>query len=344
MKDRRRVDELDARDLERLLLVRRREERLAGASGAKPDVGEDHRPPTSAPSRRGKVKRSQLAPLRRSKEAVGPGEPLDGSPTARTGPRAQAAEARRRARASASVGPGKATAEDPTAKPGRSGQVRDKALLAIEITLAVALLGVLIASLRTLGEVNLAASEARRLQTPSPTPLIRVVLLPGGHTPPDAPGGAAPEEVPAHLRDRVGAITPLEMPTPGPEHATRIVISSIGVDAPVVEGDDWEALKQGAGHHVGSANPGERGNCVISAHNDIFGEIFRELPDVSLGDTVTVYTASQAYRYAVTQKRIIEPDEVSVMHPTSSPVLTLISCHPYGIDTHRIVVTAELQP
>jgi sortase A len=134
------------------------------------------------------------------------------------------------------------------------------------------------------------------------------------------------------------------MPTPGPEHATRIIIPSIGVDAPVVEGDDWESLKQGAGHHIGSANPGERGNCVISAHNDIFGEIFRRLPDMELGAVITVQTTRHEYRYTVTQKRIIEPDEVSVMAPTSGPVLTLISCHPYGVDTHRIVVTAELVP
>ena len=86
-----------------------------------------------------------------------------------------------------------------------------------------------------------------------------------------------PEEIPAHLRDLVGAITPLPMPTPGPEQGIRIQIPAIGVDAPVVEGDDWEALKQGAGHHIGSANPGESGNCVISAHNDIFGEIFQTL-------------------------------------------------------------------
>jgi len=142
----------------------------------------------------------------------------------------------------------------------------------------------------------------------------------------------------------VGAITPLPVPTPGPEQAIRIQIPAIGVDAPVVEGDDWESLRQGAGHHVGSANPGEGGNCVISAHNDIFGEIFRDLSDLDLGDEVFVHTASQVYHYVVTQKRIIEPTEVSVMKSTSSPVLTLISCYPYGIDTHRIVVIAELRP
>jgi sortase A len=195
-------------------------------------------------------------------------------------------------------------------------------------------------------EINEEASQAQQAQLPTltPTPLIRVVVLPGGHTPPDSPGGPAPEEVPAHLRDRVSAITPLPVPTPGPEQAIRIQIPAIGVDAPIVEGDDWESLKQGAGHHVGSANPGESGNSIISAHNDIFGEIFRDLPDLDLGDEVFVHTASQVYRYVVTQKRIIEPTEVDVMYPTSSPVLTLISCYPYRIDTHRIVVIAELQP
>jgi sortase A len=82
---------------------------------------------------------------------------------------------------------------------------------------------------------------------------------------------------------------------------------------------------------------------VISAHNDIFGEIFRRLAEVDLGDEVTLHTARHAYRYVVTQKRIVDPDDVSVMLPTASPVLTLISCYPYGVDTHRIVVTAELQ-
>jgi sortase A len=229
-------------------------------------------------------------------------------------------------------------------KPRNRRRLRDRALLAVEVVLVAALLWVLVSSLVTLGQVNRASTEAQRLLTPTATPLIRAIMLPGGHTPPDSPGGAAPEEVPAHLRDRVGAVTPLPMPTPGPAQGTRIQIPSIGVDAPIVEGDDWEALRQGAGHHIGSPDPGERGNCVISAHNDIFGEIFRRLPDVDLGDEVFVHTATQIHRYVVIQKRITEPQDVSAMYPTSGPVLTLISCHPYKVDTHRIVVTAELQP
>lgn len=123
----------------------------------------------------------------------------------------------------------------------------------------------------------------------------------------------------------------------------RIVIPSIGVDAPIVEGDDWEALKRGVGHHLGSANPGERGNMVLSAHNDIFGEIFRYLENVEVGDEVLVYDgAGREYRYIVVQKRIVEPTAVEVLAPSQEPIATLITCHPYLIDTQRLVVIAEL--
>ena len=222
--------------------------------------------------------------------------------------------------------------------------LRDRSLLVVELALVAGLILVLLSVQETRREINQEASQAQQLPTSTPTPLIQVVLLPGGHKPPDPSGTPEPEEIPAHLRDLVSAITPLPLPTPGPEQAIRIQIPAIGVDGPVVEGDDWESLKQGAGHHVGSVNPGERGNCIISAHNDIFGELFRDLPDLDLDDEVFVHTASRVYRYVVTQKRIIEPTDVSVMYPTSSPVLTLITCYPYGIDTHRIVVITELQP
>jgi sortase A len=183
--------------------------------------------------------------------------------------------------------------------------------------------------------------------TPTSTPLIRAAVLPGGHTPPDAQGYSAPEPIPKHLQSLVAMVTPLPVPTPGPEQAQRIVIPAIAVDAPVVEGDDWESLKKGAGHHLASANPGERGNCIISAHNDIYGEIFRNLPELKVGDEIRVETQTQTYRYVVQQTQIIHPSDAeaaaSVMAPTRSPVLTLISCYPYGVDTHRIIVIAGLE-
>jgi sortase A len=323
MKDRRIVEELTIEELEEVLRIRRREARLERLR----QMGKDGDAGTFDP----------LAP----KPAVEPQPaPL---PTDHLRFQDEGATAQYRAHA-LDQSPG---SERPQWRLPRIrwDWLRDKSLLVVELGVLAALVLVFISIWAQMRQINQEARQVQQEQLPTltPTPLIQAALLPGGHTPPDALGRSAPEEVPAHLRDLVSAITPQPAPTRGPEHAIRLRVSSIGVEAPVVEGDDWEALKQGAGHHIGSANPGESGNCIISAHNDIYGEIFRHLSDVDLGDEVLVYTASQVYRYVITQKRIIEPDDVSVMYPTSSPLLTLISCYPYGIDSHRIVVIAELR-
>jgi sortase A len=191
-------------------------------------------------------------------------------------------------------------------------------------------------NLRTLNEEY---AEAKPLPSPTPTPLAGGIL-PSGHTPPEEAGS-----VPSHLRDLVegDAPPPVAIPTPGPEAPTRIVIPRLEVDALIVQGDTWEQLKLGVGHHLNSANPGERGNMVLSAHNDIYGEIFRDLDDLELGDEVVVYAGEQPYRYTIRAKQIVEPTEVGVLASTTKPVATLISCYPYMVDTHRIVVVAELQ-
>lgn len=75
---------------------------------------------------------------------------------------------------------------------------------------------------------------------------------------------------------------------------------------------------------------------------DFYGEIFRYLPDVSIGEILTVYAGEQAFRYQITERRIICPEQVEVMLPTTRPTITLISCYPYLIDTHRIVLFGDL--
>jgi len=320
-KDRRIVDELSIEELEEVLRVRKMEARIERLR----QMGKDGEASTLDP----------LAP-----KPVEPQPPPLPTDHRRFGDEGATAQYRAR-----SLDEPVATEEPRQQRRQiRWDWLRDRSLLVVELALVAGLILVLLSLQETRREINQEASQAQQLPTSTPTPLIQVVLLPGGHKPPDPSGTPEPDEIPTHLRDLVSAITPLPMPTPGPEQAILIQIPAIGVNDPVVEGDDWEALKQGAGHHIGSANPGERGNCIISAHNDIFGERFRDLPNLDLGDEVFVHTASRVYRYIVTQKRIIEPTDVSVMYPTSSPVLTLITCYPYKIDTHRIVVIAELQP
>ena len=159
------------------------------------------------------------------------------------------------------------------AKPLREGA--SKLLLVVEIAAVGGLLFVLFSGVGAIQSLNQEVAEARLL--PSPTPLITSVVLPSGHTSPNSPGGARPNEaeIPAHLRPLVQSMPAPEIPKPSPGHVQRIQIPAIlDSAAPVVLGDGWEQLKRGVGQHIGTANPGEVGNVVLSAHNDIFGELY----------------------------------------------------------------------
>jgi sortase A len=222
---------------------------------------------------------------------------------------------------------------------------RDRVLLLIEVGAIAGLVLIFISAQQARLETNETALAAQPvLPTPEPTPLINAIVLPSGHRPPIAPGGAAPnfDEIPAHLRAYAQAVTPQPIPTPGPGQPTRIQIPAINIDAQVVQGDTWEQLKKGVGQRIGTANPGERGNLVLSAHNDVFGEIFRYLDQLKPGDEVIVYSGQQRYRYTISDSRVVAPTAVEVMAPTNEPTLTLISCYPYLVDNQRIAVFGQL--
>ena len=217
-------------------------------------------------------------------------------------------------------------------------QVGSRVLLGIEI---FAVLGLLVAGagiLFRLDELNRDAAQVQaqaRAQLPDPSAPQFAPTLPAGSQPPSA-------LTPDRFKGIIQQIVPVAIPTPGPQQPVRLVIPALNVDVIVVEGDDWEALKKGAGHHNGSANPGQRGNLVMSGHDDVFGEIFRYIGDLKSGDTVDVYSKEARYTYTVTNKRIVAPTDVSVLQATTDPTLTLITCHPYLVDTQRMVVFAQL--
>jgi sortase A len=218
-------------------------------------------------------------------------------------------------------------------------------LLLVEIAAIVGLVFILYNGLNLIRELNQEVAIALELPTLTPTPLIVAVVLPSGHTPPNSPGGAQPNEaeIPEHLRPQVQSLANIPIPTPGPEQAIRIQIPAIDVDAPVVQGDGWEQLKKGVGQHVGTSRPGDKGNIVLSAHNDIFGEIFKDLDRLKPGDQIILYTSQRSYTYSITSSKTVEPTQVNVMDPTSYPTVTLVSCYPYLVDNQRIVITGRLQ-
>jgi sortase A len=221
----------------------------------------------------------------------------------------------------------------------------DRLLFVIEVAAVLGLVFILFNGMNLIQDLNQQVSNALVQSTFTPTPLIRAVVLPSGHTPPTSEGGAAfnEAEIPEHLRPLHQSYASAPAPTRSPEGAIQIEIPAIGVNAPIVVGDGWEQLKQGVGQHIGSADPGQTGNLVLSAHNDIFGQIFRDLDQLEVGDEIIIYTNVRAYTYVIDQQtQIIEPTFVQVMDPTADATVTLISCYPYLVDNKRIVVKASL--
>jgi sortase A len=231
------------------------------------------------------------------------------------------------------------------AEPSPRRVALNRTLLVVEIGAVVGLVLILMSGLGALRELNAEVGAALEGPTAQPTPLISAVVLPSGHTPPTSPEGATfnVAEIPENLRPFVESLPVVGLPTPGPEQARNLFIPALwNAPAPVVQGDGWEQLKKGVGQHLGTADPGDPGNMVLSAHNDIYGELFKDLDQLVPGDEVRVATATREYVYRVTGTEIVEPTDVHVMNPTTRPTITLISCYPYLVDNKRIAVFAEL--
>ncbi|HNF93915.1 MAG TPA: class D sortase [Anaerolineales bacterium] len=238
---------------------------------------------------------------------------------------------------------GSSTTEPLPVNPRR--KLLDRILLGVEVLAIVGLVVVILNGVGLLRTLNTEVVAALNPETAVPTPLVMAVVLPSGHTPPDAQGNTRPNEaeIPAHLQPMVQSLSNIPVPTAAPDQAVRVQIPAINVDAPVVQGDGWEQLKKGVGQYIGSSAPGRDGNLVLSGHNDVYGEIFRYLDRLVPGDQIIVYTQQRQFTYVVDRTVLVEPTAVEVMAPTSSPTVTLISCYPYLVNDQRIVVFARLQ-
>jgi len=135
--------------------------------------------------------------------------------------------------------------------------------------------------------------------------------------------------------------------------ARRVVIPTIGLDTKVIQLGTtldrkgqiaWETAPFADGQHKGLAGPGQNGNMVLSGHisSPNEGAVFHHLPDLKPGEGVIVSTEERQYLYRVVEVQTVTPDQVSVLDPTPDPTLTLITCVPDKIYSHRLVVTARL--
>jgi sortase A len=130
-----------------------------------------------------------------------------------------------------------------------------------------------------------------------------------------------------------------------PENGTplaELTIPRIGLSVMVLQGSDEHTLRQGVGHIENTPLPGEAGNVALAGHRDSF---FRPLRNVQLGDDIMLETPAGNVHYRVSSYRIVSPSEISVIHPTSDPVLTLVTCYPFyfvGAAPDRFIVRAAL--
>lgn len=126
---------------------------------------------------------------------------------------------------------------------------------------------------------------------------------------------------------------------------SRIQIPKIGVDLPVYHGTDDATLLKGTGHLEGTSLPvGGKGTLsVITGHRGLAeATMFTNLDQVQPGDKIIITTFGRVLTYKVFDTRVVEPSDTASLHPKEGrDLVTLITCTPLGINTHRILVTAE---
>lgn len=125
----------------------------------------------------------------------------------------------------------------------------------------------------------------------------------------------------------------------------RIRVPSAQIDLPVYHGTDEQTLMHGAGHLYGTSLPvgGPGTHAVITGHTGITtATLFDNLVDVTEGELMAVDVLGETLVYRVTQIQTVLPHETETLHPVADQdLLTLITCTPYGINTHRLLVTGE---
>lgn len=128
----------------------------------------------------------------------------------------------------------------------------------------------------------------------------------------------------------------------------RIRIPSIAVDLPIYHGTDEQTLRQGIGHLLGSAMPvgGAGTHSVLTGHRGLPESVlFSDLDQVAAGDVFELEVYGEVLTYAVRDVQVIEPGDTDILTPESGrDLVSLVTCTPLGINSHRIIVTGERIP
>ena len=121
-----------------------------------------------------------------------------------------------------------------------------------------------------------------------------------------------------------------------------ITIPKIGVEIPIYHSIRPEVLNIACGHMEGTSLPigGESTHCILSAHRGLpHAKLFTDLDKMEIGDTFQITILNQVFTYQVDQIKVVRPDEINdVQIIPGEDLCTLLTCTPYGINSHRLLV------
>lgn len=124
-----------------------------------------------------------------------------------------------------------------------------------------------------------------------------------------------------------------------------VTIAKIKVELPVYHGTSDAVLNNAAGHLKGTSLPtgGENTHCVLSAHRGLpSAKLFTNLDKLEVGDTFTLTVLDRVLTYEVDQILIVLPQEIEELYiKDGKDYCTLVTCTPYGINTHRLLVRGK---
>ena len=121
-----------------------------------------------------------------------------------------------------------------------------------------------------------------------------------------------------------------------------IEIPAINVDLPIYHGTTGAAMEKGAGHMEGTSLPvgGIGTHAVISAHSGMSSaKLFTDLDKLELGDVFFITVCNEKLAYEVDNITVVEPTDIDLIRiDTQQDYVTLLTCTPYGVNTHRLLV------
>lgn len=124
-----------------------------------------------------------------------------------------------------------------------------------------------------------------------------------------------------------------------------VEIPSINVSMPIYHGTGEESLMAGVGHLEGTSLPvgGASSHCVLTAHSGMRNlSMFDDIHALEEGDLVLLHTMNQTLAYRVVGSEVVWPDEVeSLAIEPGADKLTLVTCTPYGVNDHRLLVHCD---